>query len=131
MRFLLIFIFILFATPLQARPSVENALTVHVTKEVLVHVLEKIAQSITQIKDEFPQLKHWDEAEIFPDRIEYHHPDCDLSIVSKSSTDAVELRVGVYLKMKAFGKKAPLLKQTLLNIIAKHFEKIRDLRHRA
>lgn len=128
MRFWILFLSALFLTlPVKAQSVEESALTVYVARKTLVDVMQKIAGEIDGLKNSFPQLESWNEAQIFPDRIEYHHRDCDLSITSKSQTNSSELKVGVYLKMKAFGKRAALLKQALLRIIAKHFEEIRDL----
>ena len=99
--------------------------------------MQNIAHEIDGLKNNFPQLENWDEAEISPARIEYryHYNDgsfgddgCRLLITS--SSEPVwddELKVGVYLKMKAVGSKAELLKRKLLQIIGGEFQKIRNL----
>lgn len=117
------------ALSVQAEP-LEEALAVHVAKQTLVEVMAGIADEIGGLKANFPQLKRWEEAQIFSDRIEYRREGkdgCQILIYAKSGPVQEEYQVGVYLKMKAFGKRAPLLKQTLLAIISKHFAKIRRL----
>lgn len=140
---LTLFLGLVLGGPTKAGPSFENTLTAHVVKKTLVEVLRNIASEIEGLKGEFPQLKHWHEAQIFADRIEYQYrfeggkfgkDGCRLSILAREeplfhsdSENPMELKVGLYLKMKAVGKRASLLKQTLLDIIAKEFEKIRNL----
>lgn len=139
MRSLLIFaILLLTAVPARTDSTIDNALTVHVARGALGEVMQKIAREIDGLKTSFPQLKNWEEAYISSSRIEYqYHYDegafgkngCRLLIVAK--TEPVwneELKVGVYLKMKAVGEKAALLKKTLMNIVGREFEKIRSLR---
>lgn len=127
--FLLVFVILGVAASVRAEP-LEEALAVHVAKQTLVEVMGAIADEIGGLKTNFPQLKQWDGAQIFSDRIEYRREGkdgCQILIYAKSRLVQEEYQVGVYLQMKAFGKRAPLLKQTLLAIIAKHFAKIRRL----
>lgn len=121
---------IFFSAPLWANPTNEDALIVHVARKSLVAVMQNIANEIDQIKEDFPQLKKWDRAYVSADRIEYDYDGknrCQLLIYSKGEVARNEYQAGIYLKMKAFGKKAEMLKQALLAIIERHFQKIRNL----
>lgn len=112
--------------------NVENSLAVHVANKTLVEVMQGIAGDIGELKKSFPQLENWEEAEIFSDRIEYRNGGengCHILIYSRGQPVMDEYKVGVYLKMKAVGKKAALLKKTLLDIVGRRFEKIRGLHH--
>lgn len=138
MRFWTLFFLILFAaSPVFGNPSIDNALTVRVARGTLLEVMQNIAREINGLKNNFPQLKNWDEAEISPTRIAYRYHyrsgsfgknGCRLLITSSSRPVwENELKVGVTLKMKAVGGKARLLKEQLLRIIDKEFQKIRNL----
>lgn len=125
------FLFLL-SPSLLANPAKQEALSVHVAKSALVSVMQEIAKEIGKMRGDFPQLKKWDQAFISTDRIEYQRAGkngCELLIYSKGELASEEYKVGVYLKMRAFGEKAELLKETLQAIVAKHFEAIRRLRH--
>lgn len=140
MRFLAIFSLIFFvAVSSNANPVIDNALSVRAARGALVKVMRNIAEEIDGLQYSFPQLKNWRKASISASRIEYQYhyeggtfkkDGCRLLIIARTEPlwDDEELKVGVYLKMKAVGKKAELLKKTLMDIVGQEFKKIRSLR---
>lgn len=139
--------------PLSARRDMDDALTVRAARSTLSQVMTGIARDIGALQRQFPQLKDWNNAEIASDRIEYQYHykisqypfvsgekfdknGCYLRITSKNSQELAtatsslpdELKVGVYLKMKASGEKAEELKKVVQEIIAKRFESVRKLK---
>lgn len=150
-RILFLSIFSLFAfTQSQAEIS-DQDLRSKVVEATLQKTMQSIAEEIGQLQDDFPQLKEWPKALVSPKKIQYEYRylgaaypyqeesfgknGCQILISAKKESvfepkDIVlsQIKVGVYLKFKAVGKRAERLKQTIYDIVAKHFQSVRNLK---
>jgi len=106
-----------------AESNLDNSLTAVVARQTLHQVLSDIAQDIGKIKHTYFQLEDWNEAKISSNRIQYQYEHCDLLIY----TNATNFKVGVYLKLKADGERAEEFKDAVQSIVARRFQKIRNL----
>ncbi|MDO8527585.1 MAG: hypothetical protein Q7T03_07860 [Deltaproteobacteria bacterium] len=119
-------------------PETSRALSVIVAHKAMDEAMAAIAKDIGALEGEFPQLKKWRKATVSAKEIiyQYHYSEeegfekngCNLRIYSKDQPDLGELKVGIYLKMKATGERAETLKQMLQKIVGNRFESIRALR---
>ena len=121
--------------------DMDQALSVKVARQGLKNAMTKIAQEIGKRHKDFPQLKKWRHAEISDHEIRYQYNhkkiNCDLLIYSKNTMELAsaasalpnELKVGIYLKMNATGEKAEALKEILREIVAAHFQKLRQTKN--
>ncbi|MDP2599364.1 MAG: hypothetical protein Q8P84_01335 [Deltaproteobacteria bacterium] len=121
--------------------DLDQALSVKVARQSLKNAMTEIAQEIGKRHKDFPQLKKWKRAEISDHEIRYQYShkniSCDLLIYSKNTMELAsassalpnELKVGIYLKMNATGEKAEALKETLREIVASRFEKVRQIKN--